>query len=57
MSETAVRQIVLASRPKGPPTAENFRLEEVPMPAPPPGGLLLRVLYLSLDPLHARPHG
>ena len=50
MSETAVRQIVLASRPKGPPTAENFRLEEVPMPPPPPGGLLLRVLYLSLDP-------
>jgi len=50
MSETAVRQIVLASRPKGPPTAENFRLEEVLMPPPPPGGLLLRVLYLSLDP-------
>src|SRR5271169_4299519 len=50
MSETAVKQIVLASRPKGPPTPENFRLEEVPMPALPPGGLLLRVLYLSLDP-------
>jgi NADPH-dependent curcumin reductase CurA len=45
-----VRQIVLASRPNGPPTAENFRLEEVPMPKLPPGGLLLRVLYLSLDP-------
>ena len=44
------RQIVLASRPKGPPTAANFRLEEVPMPQLPPGGLLLRVLYLSLDP-------
>ncbi len=50
MSEPAVRQIVLASRPNGPPTAENFRLEEVPMPSLPPGGLLLRVLYLSLDP-------
>jgi NADPH-dependent curcumin reductase len=50
MTEPAVKQIVLASRPKGPPTAENFRLEEVPMPAMPPGGLLLRVLYLSLDP-------
>src|ERR1700732_5149687 len=50
MSEPVVRQIVLASRPNGPPTAENFRLEEVPMPAMPPGGLLLRVLYLSLDP-------
>jgi NADPH-dependent curcumin reductase len=50
MSESSVRQIVLASRPKGPPTPENFRLEELPMPAMPPGGLLLRVLYLSLDP-------
>ena len=50
MSEPAVKQIVLASRPKGPPTAENFRLETVPMPALPSGGLLLRVLYLSLDP-------
>src|SRR5271169_6506194 len=50
MSETAVKQIVLASRPKGTPTPENFRVEEVPMPAMPPGGLLLRVLYLSLDP-------
>jgi NADPH-dependent curcumin reductase len=50
MSEQAVRQIVLASRPSGPPTAANFRLEEVPMPSLPPGGLLLRVLYLSLDP-------
>src|ERR1700724_2690889 len=50
MSEPVVRQIVLASRPNGPPTAENFRLEEVAMPPLPPGGLLLRVLYLSLDP-------
>src|SRR5271163_5369661 len=50
MSEPAVRQIVLASRPKGLPTPENFRLEEGPMPTLPRGGLLLRVLYLSLDP-------
>jgi NADPH-dependent curcumin reductase len=50
MSGPTVKQIVLASRPKGKPTAENFRLEEVPMPSLPPGGLLLRVLYLSLDP-------
>jgi NADPH-dependent curcumin reductase CurA len=32
------------------PTRENFRLEQAPMPALPQGGLLLRVLYLSLDP-------
>ena len=50
MSQPVVRQIVLASRPNGPPTAGNFRLEEVPLPALPPGGLLLKALYLSLDP-------
>jgi len=45
-----MQQIVLASRPKGKPTLDNFRLEEVPTPACPPGGLLLRTLILSLDP-------
>src|SRR5260370_31776961 len=50
MRKAAVKQIVLASRPKGLPTHENFRLEEAPMPELPQGGLLLRVLYLSLDP-------
>src|SRR6266436_4876127 len=50
VSEAAVKQIVLASRPKGLPTREDFRLEQVPMPELPQGGLLLRVLYLSLDP-------
>jgi hypothetical protein len=50
MRETAVKQIVLASRPNGLPTRENFRLEDVTMPVLPQGGLLLPVLYLSLDP-------
>ncbi|HEY1544092.1 MAG TPA: NADP-dependent oxidoreductase [Xanthobacteraceae bacterium] len=50
MSEPTVEQIVLTARPKGRPTLENFRLEKVPMPAMPRGGVLLRVLYLSLDP-------
>jgi NADPH-dependent curcumin reductase len=50
MSEPHVEQIVLASRPKGSPTPDNFRLEKVAMPAKPAGGVLLRVLYLSLDP-------
>jgi NADPH-dependent curcumin reductase len=50
MAEPAAKRIVLASRPKGPPAADNFRLEDIPMPALPAGGLLLRVLYLSLDP-------
>jgi NADPH-dependent curcumin reductase len=50
MNAAVVRQIVLASRPKGPPTPDNFRIEDVAMPTLPRGGLLLRVLYLSLDP-------
>ena len=50
MSERQAEQIVLVSRPNGPPTPENFRLEKVAMPALPAGGVLVRVLYLSLDP-------
>src|SRR6516162_6234169 len=50
MSERQAEQIVLASRPNGPPTPENFRLEKVAMPTLPAGGVLARVLYLSLDP-------
>jgi NADPH-dependent curcumin reductase len=44
------RRIVLASRPVGAPTAANFRLEEVAIPNVKEGQLLLRTLYLSLDP-------
>jgi NADPH-dependent curcumin reductase CurA len=49
MSEFTARQIVLAAQPHGRPQADNFRLEQVAMPPMPPGGVLLRVLYLSLD--------
>jgi NADPH-dependent curcumin reductase len=49
MTETAER-IVLASRPVGEPTLDNFRLEELPIPQPRPGQMLLRTLWLSLDP-------
>jgi NADPH-dependent curcumin reductase CurA len=44
------RRIVLASRPHGAPTASNFRLEQQPLPVPGEGELLLRSVYLSLDP-------
>jgi NADPH-dependent curcumin reductase CurA len=48
---TAVnRRIVLAARPRGAPTAQDFRLESGPVPQPAPGQVLLRTLYLSLDP-------
>ena len=43
-------RIVLASRPQGEPTADNFRLEHAPMPTPRKGQVLLRNRWLSLDP-------
>src|ERR1700738_1809154 len=46
----AYSQIILASRPKGPPTLSDFRLETGPMPAPAEGQILLKTTYLSLDP-------
>jgi len=44
------RRIVLASRPVGAPVVDNFRLETSPIPVPAEGQVLLRALYLSLDP-------
>lgn len=44
------RRIVLASRPEGRPSPENFRLEATPVPEPGAGQVLLRTLYLSIDP-------
>lgn len=50
MSGATNRRIVLARRPQGAPTAEDFRLEEVAVPVPAAGEVLLRTRYLSLDP-------
>jgi len=44
------RRIVLNSRPHGAPNASNFCLEETAVPTPGPGQVLLRTLFLSLDP-------
>ncbi|MEV0271718.1 NADP-dependent oxidoreductase [Hamadaea sp. NPDC050747] len=44
------RQITLASRPAGWPTAENFALVEVETPAPGEGQLVVRNLFMSVDP-------
>ncbi len=46
----ANRRIVLASRPRGEVVPGNFRLEEEPMAGAGPGEVLVRNLYLSLDP-------
>lgn len=50
MTDSVNRRIVLASRPVGAPTLDNFRLETTPVPAPAEGQVLLRALFLSLDP-------
>lgn len=49
-STTTNRQIVLAERPHGEPTDSSFRLIESPIPEPGAGQMLLRAVYLSLDP-------
>jgi NADPH-dependent curcumin reductase CurA len=44
------RRILLAARPQGRPVPEDFRLDTQPMPVPGEGQVLLRTLYLSIDP-------
>ncbi len=44
------RRIVLAARPSGAVAAEHFRLEQAEVPVPAVGQLLLRTVFLSLDP-------
>ncbi|MGL6070070.1 NADP-dependent oxidoreductase [Craterilacuibacter sp.] len=44
------RQILLQQRPIGAPTLEDFHLTAGPLPVPAAGQVLLRSLYLSLDP-------
>ena len=50
MSTDVNRRILLAARPVGEPKDTDFRLVEEPVPAPGPGQLLVRTLWLSLDP-------
>lgn len=47
------RRWVLASRPHGEPTAENFRLEESEVPTPGPGQVLLRTVFYRSIPICA----
>ena len=49
MSASAKR-VVLASRPHGEPGPSNFRLEDFAVPKPGEGEVLLRTIWLSLDP-------
>ena len=48
---TAVnKRILLAARPIGEPTIDDFTIDAAPVPEPREGEVLLRILYLSLDP-------
>jgi NADPH-dependent curcumin reductase CurA len=44
------RRITLAAHPRGLPTASDFHLDTQPAPTPADGQVLLRTLFLSLDP-------
>jgi alcohol dehydrogenase len=44
------RRIVLAERPKGRPNNKTLRLETTDVPQPGPNQMLLRTVFLSLDP-------
>jgi NADPH-dependent curcumin reductase len=48
--KTLNRQVVLAERPKGAPTADTLKLIETDVPTAGPNQMLLRTQYLSLDP-------
>ena len=47
---TVNRQVVLASRPRGPVTETDFRIVDAPLPVPAEGEVLVRNEWLSLDP-------
>src|SRR3954449_4558675 len=44
------KRVVLASRPTGWVTEGNFRIESAPVPKPKDGEVLVKNLWLSLDP-------
>ena len=50
MHERVSRQVRLKSRPSGIPQAEHFEIVEVPVPEPSDGQVLVRNIYLSVDP-------
>src|SRR5581483_2163777 len=44
------REIRLKRRPAGMPTEADFELVETPVPTPRPGEVLVRNIYMSVDP-------
>ena len=50
MPSNANRKVVLKSYPKGAPGAEHFEIVEETIPTPGPGQVLVRGIYLTVDP-------
>jgi len=50
MHQRANRQVRLKSRPAGIPQAEHFEIVEEPVPGPSDGQVLVRNIYLSVEP-------
>src|ERR1043166_8218328 len=50
VSKIISREIHLISRPKGLPTADNFALERIELALPQDGQVLVRNLFISVDP-------
>jgi len=50
VTESVSREIHLKHRPVGPPSARDFELVTVPIPTPGAGEVLVRNLYMSVDP-------
>ncbi|WHZ12414.1 MAG: Putative oxidoreductase YncB [Burkholderiaceae bacterium] len=50
MPQLANRQVRLKSRPSGIPQAEHFEIVEAPVPEPADGQVLVRNIYLSVEP-------
>ena len=50
MHQRVNRQVRLKSRPPGIPQAEHFEIVEAPVPDPSHGQVLVRNVYLSVDP-------
>jgi NADPH-dependent curcumin reductase CurA len=50
MPDATNRRLLLASRPEGRVSLENFTVDEAERPEPGPGEAIIKTLYLSLDP-------
>ena len=50
MSELTNTRVLLHKRPVGEPTADDFKIETVPVEEPSESEVLLKALLLSLDP-------